>query len=153
MLESGLANDVVGESAADSSPDCKPDPVALQKTQDLLQVGHGGVGRPGLDRVGQGDKKKEARDHCCRCQCSLLPRQVRTLVSSTFTHLPLGVYAQKCKGEAQGAGIKNVKMTTLVSCVGGSADMVSSPPRLLGLLCPGQQWTQWLAHHTHAAVL
>ncbi|KAI7845225.1 hypothetical protein COHA_001269 [Chlorella ohadii] len=66
VLESGLANDVVGESAADSSPDCKPDPIALQKTQDLLQ---------------------------------------------------------RCKGEAQGAGIKNVKMTTLVSCAGGSADM------------------------------
>lgn len=79
VLESGLANDVVGESAADSSPDCKPDPVALQRTQDLLQ---------------------------------------------------------KCKGEAQGGGIKNVKMTTLVSCVGGSADMV----RARGA---GAGWAGW----------
>lgn len=69
VLEAGgsLPNEVPGESAADSAPDCKPDPMALAKTQDLLQ---------------------------------------------------------KCKGEATGAGIKNVKMTTLVSCVGGSADMV-----------------------------
>lgn len=67
VLESGLANDVVGESAADSSPDCKPDPAALMKTQDMLQ---------------------------------------------------------SCKQSAVGAGIKNVKMTTLVSCVGGSTDMV-----------------------------
>ncbi|EFN58699.1 hypothetical protein CHLNCDRAFT_140327 [Chlorella variabilis] len=66
VLESGLPNDVVGESAADTSPDCKPDPAALLRTQDLLK---------------------------------------------------------RCKGEAQGAGIANVKMTTLVSCVGGSADM------------------------------
>lgn len=70
VLESGLPNDVVGESAADTSPDCKPDPAALLRTQDLLK---------------------------------------------------------RCKGEAQGAGIANVKMTTLVSCVGGSADMVSAP--------------------------
>lgn len=42
VLESGLPNDVVGESAADSSPDCKPDPVALQKTQ--ARGGGGGQG-------------------------------------------------------------------------------------------------------------
>lgn len=47
MLESGLANDVVGESAADSSLDCKPDPIALQKTQDLLQARRGVAGRRG----------------------------------------------------------------------------------------------------------
>lgn len=30
---------------------------------------------------------------------------------------------QHCKGTVKDAGIRNVKMTTLVSCVGGSADM------------------------------
>jgi hypothetical protein len=56
VLESGLANDVVGESAADSSPDCKPDPIALQKTQDLLQV------RPGPLR---------AAAVCSDCRCAV----------------------------------------------------------------------------------
>ncbi|KAL4853436.1 hypothetical protein ACK3TF_005573 [Chlorella vulgaris] len=67
VLDSGgVATDLVGESAPDSNPDCKPDPMALLRTQDLLR---------------------------------------------------------SCKDEAEAAGMHNVKMTTLVSCVGGSADM------------------------------
>ncbi len=70
MLDSGgVATDLVGESAPDSNPDCKPDPMALLRTQDLLR---------------------------------------------------------SCKDEAEAAGMHNVKMTTLVSCVGGSADMVGA---------------------------
>jgi hypothetical protein len=89
VLESGLPNDVVGESGgADISNDCKPDPVALMRTQDLLK---------------------------------------------------------QCKGEAQVAGINNVKLTTLVSCVGGSADMVRSASccwrdrGLGGMQCEGRR--------------
>jgi hypothetical protein len=95
VLESGLPNDVVGESGgADISNDCKPDPVALMRTQDLLK---------------------------------------------------------QCKGEAQAAGIKNVKLTTLVSCVGGSADMVRSTLRCWqdrgtgGMQCEGCLWTHFCA--------
>ena len=70
VLESPSAVEIGGEAgevALDTS--CKPDPVALLKTQDLLQ---------------------------------------------------------QCKSQAQAAGVANVRLTTLVSCVGGSADTVRS---------------------------
>ncbi len=37
VLESGRANEVPGESAADDAGECKPDPTALLRTQDLLK--------------------------------------------------------------------------------------------------------------------
>lgn len=66
VLESGKSNEVPGESAPDDAGECKPDPTALLRTQDLLK---------------------------------------------------------QCKEDAAGAGIKNVRLTTLVSCVGGSTNM------------------------------
>lgn len=37
MLESGKSNEVPGESAPDDAGECKPDPTALLRTQDLLK--------------------------------------------------------------------------------------------------------------------
>ncbi len=125
VLESGLANDVVGESAADSSPDCKPDPIALQKTQDLLQV------RCSLGFVIANSCSKQQSPllplpaaHCC-ASWSCLKSGPCSAPGPSSAPAPGHLRVQRCKGEAQGAGIKNVKMTTLVSCAGGSADMVS----------------------------
>lgn len=66
VLESGMPNEVPGESGSADVGDCKPNPEALLRTQDLLR---------------------------------------------------------QCREDAQQAGINNVKLTTLVSCAGGSTDM------------------------------
>jgi hypothetical protein len=85
VLEPGLPNDVVGESTADSSLECKPNPEALARTQELLR---------------------------------------------------------RCRGEAEGAGLRSIKATTLVSCTGGSADMVGA----VAGPCAGSTrcWGSWL---------
>lgn len=62
VLESGLAHEVVGESAAEGSPDCKPDPAALLRTQDLLQQCKGEAVGAGERGVG-GRSRAASRRH------------------------------------------------------------------------------------------
>lgn len=99
VLDSGKSNEVPGESAADDAGECKPDPTALLRTQDLLKQCKEDAAGAGIknvrQRARQGDLARRAR--CGRCA-------TRALLAGWHRAVPGVVWAQDPGGGRKDGG-------------------------------------------------